>query len=245
MVNYKEARSLAELVVAAAPWAEDVYALPLHPAEQQFPEGPYMVTLSSAFLRAEFYSLQDWIDMVRQLRPTSGPTELPLIGQRLFDAWVRQQLARTDLNEQEQRCSTKDLSLFARRPYLNTLCLDLRFKATIAPVVDSNDVVSQHTRTPVVPETALTVRWVCPACTCQLSLSRRLPTRLEVRLSIPGPDHSAPGSEDLCPADMWVILEGDEQAVQQEEVPFSIQVWQVVRSQVAIGETCEAEGRRE
>jgi hypothetical protein len=241
MMNYKEARSLAELVVAAASWAEDVYALPLRPAEQQFPEGPYMVTLSSAFLRAEFYSLQDWIDMVRQLQPTSGPTGLPLIEQRLFDAWVRQQLARTDLNEQEQRCSTKDLSLFAHRPYLNTLCLEVPFKATIAPVVDGNDAVSQNIRTPMVPETALTVRWVCPVCTCQLSLSKRLPARLEDRLSVPGPDHSTPDSKDLCPADMWVILECDEQAGQEEEVPFPIQVWQVVRPQAALGEPHEAD----
>jgi len=234
-MNYKEARSLAELVVAAAPWAEDIYALPVRPAEQKFPEGPYMVSLSSAFLRAEFYSLQDWLEMVRQLEPTPGPSGLPLLDQRLFDAWVREQLGRTDLDEREQRCSTKDPTLFARRPWNNTLCVEVPFTATIAPVVDSGDITAQNARTPTVPETILTLRWHCPVCGSPLALSKRLPTWLDVRISLPGPTHSVSFAEDLCRADTWVILEGDEEEDQEKEVPFSIQVWQVVHLRDAIG----------
>lgn len=194
-----------------------------------------MVSVSSEYLSAEISSLQDWVEMLRHLEPTAGPTGLPLIEQRHFDAWVREQLARTDLDDREQRCFTKDLSLFARRPYLNALSLEVPFTVTIAPVVDSSEMLAQSPRMPTVPEITLTVKWICPVCGHPLALSRRFPTWLDVRISLPGPTHAASGAQDVCSADTWVILEDDEEEEQEKEVPFSIQVWQVVHPQRAIG----------
>ncbi len=235
MMNYKEACSLAKLVAAAAPWAEGIYALPVRPAEQQFPEGLSMVSLSSAFLRAVFYSPSDWLEVAQQLRPAPGLAGLSHIEQRLFDAWVRDQLARTDLEEREQRCSTKDLSLFAHHPYLNMLSLEVPFTVMVAPVVDGSE-VAQNIHTPMLPETMLTVRWTCPVCGSTPVLSRRLPARVEDRISVPAPLHPGSGSQESCSADVWVNIEGDEPEGQEGEEPFSIRVWQVVHPQKAIGE---------
>ena len=81
----------------------------------------------------------------------------------------------------------------------------------------------------------LTVRWTCPGCSRPLALSRQLPTWLDVRISLPGPLHSAADTEAVCLADVWVILEGEEQeGASDAEIPFSIQVWQVVRRADAI-----------
>lgn len=232
-MNYKEAWALAKVVVAVAPWAEDVYVLPLNPAERNSSSDPHMITLSSEYLRADFYSPQDWLALVQQLEPTSGPNGL-LIEQSRFDAWVREQLARTDVDDREQRCSTKDLSLFAHRPYLTTLCVEVPFTTTIAPVVDSADRAAQVERWPIVPEITLTVRWACPVCERSLVLSRRLPSWLDVRISLPGPPHSAHGSEEVCSAETWVILEEDEEEDQENEVHFFVEVWQVIHLHQAI-----------
>jgi hypothetical protein len=233
-MNYKEGWALAQVVLAVAPWAEDVYVVPLNPAERGSRSDPHMVSLSSEYLRADFYSPEDWLALVRQLEPTSGPTGLPLIEQSRFDAWVREQLARTDVDDREQRCSTKDLSLFAHRPYLNTLCVEVPYSTTIAPVVDSADSTPQVEQLPTVPEITLTLRWICPGCDRSLVLSRRLPTWLDVRISLPGPAHTAPGSEEPCSTETWVILEEDEEVDQEKEVHFFVQVWQVIHLHQAI-----------
>jgi hypothetical protein len=233
-MNYKEAWALATVMVAAAPWAEDVYVVPINPSEQNRSGDPHMVSLSSEYLRAHFYSPQDWLALVQQLEPTSAPTGLPLIEQSRFDAWVREQLARADVDDREQRCSTKDLSLFAGHPYLNTRCVEVPFATTIAPVVDSAHSTAQIERLPTVPEITLTVRWACPACERSLVLSRRLPTWLDVRISLPGPTHTLPGSGETCATETWVILEENEEEDQEKDVHFTIQVWQVIHLHQAI-----------
>lgn len=223
-MDRREALSLAALVSEAAPWSESIYAFPVRPAEQRFPEGPYTIFLSSAYLGVEVASLQEWLGMLQQMQPSPGPSRLPLLGEHQFNEWVRAQLALPDGDERKPRCFTKDLSLFARRPYLNLLSLEVPFQHRIAPVVMSL-ANTQDDSQPTESEMMLTVCWNCPICHSALSLAKRLPTVIDVRISLPGPTHPATGTEKRCPANVWLILENDEDE-EKGELP-SVQVWQI------------------
>jgi hypothetical protein len=68
-----------------------------------------------------------------------------------------------------------------------------------------------------------------------VSFAHITPTWLDVRISIPGPAHSAPGSEEPCSTETWVILEEEDEEVDQEkDVHFFVQVWQVIHLHQAI-----------
>jgi len=223
-MDRREALSLAALVTEAAPWAESIYALPVRPAEQRFPEGPYTIFLSSTYLCVGVASLQEWLEMLQQIQPSLGPSRLPLIAEHQFNEWVRTQLALPDGDERKPRCSTKDLSLFARHPYLGLRSQEVSFQQTLAPCVLSlTD--TQNTIPPTEPEMMLTVRWNCPICNSVLSLTKRRPSTIDVRISIPGPTHSATRTEKSCPANVWLILESDEDENGEEGKLFSMQVW--------------------
>jgi hypothetical protein len=234
-MDRREALSLAKLVSKAAPWVESIYALPVRPAEQRFPEGPYTIFLSSAYLCVEVASLHEWLEMLQQIQPSLGPSRLPLLEEQQFNTWVRAQLALAFGEERKPRCSTKDLSLFARRPYLNLLSLEVPFQQTLAPVVMSLS-GTQNTIQPTEPEMMLTVRWNCPICSSVLSLTKRRPSTIDGRISIPGPTHPATGTEKCCPANVWLILESDEDENVEEGELFSVQIWQLTHSQKVLGE---------
>src|SRR4051794_32086449 len=68
IMDRREALSLAKLISEAAPWAESIYALPVRPGEQTFPQGPYIIFLSSTYLCVEVTSLQEWLEMLEQLQ---------------------------------------------------------------------------------------------------------------------------------------------------------------------------------
>jgi hypothetical protein len=74
----------------------------------------------------------------------------------------------------------------------------------------------------MIPESMLTVRWLCPVCGCPLSLTKRTQARPEERLSLPDQAHAALGTEQPCLAEVWAILESDEQESRLEgEEPCS------------------------
>lgn len=231
-MDKREALSLARLISEAAPWAESVSALPVRPAEQIFPQGPYTIFISGAFLRVEVASLQEWLELLEQLRPALGPSRLPLLKEQQFNSWVRAQLALPDAQERIPRCSTKDFSLFAHGPYLNILSVEVPFQQTLAPVVMSL-ANTQNATLPTVPETMLTVRWNCPVCNRSLSLMKRKPTAIDVRISIPGPNHFTTKTEK-CPSDVWLVLESNEDEPLEEL--FSVQLWQLTHTEKLLGE---------
>src|SRR5271165_142304 len=159
----EEALDLSSVVNVMMPWIDAIYAFPVKPREQQWPLGPYLLSLSSGFLRLCLYEPEDWANVVHQLTLTTGPTGLPLLDREQFDQWIVEQLTRTDLSEEEQLCGHGELAIYVLDPDNNAARVLVASKSTMAPVVDGGE-AAKDTGLPSVPEIMLTTAWACPVC---------------------------------------------------------------------------------
>jgi hypothetical protein len=226
---YEEALALSSLVNVMMPWIDAIYAFPVRPREQHFGQGPYLLSLSSGFLRLALYEPEEWAAIVRQLPSVPGPSGFPLLEREVFDQWIVEQLTRTDLSEEEQHCGHGELAVYVLDPDNNAARALVASRSTMAPVVEGGALV-QDTALPVVPEIMLTVAWACPVCSLPLTFTRRM--RAE-----PGPEgeyrlfagsiHQAQGTEKRCPASVWVEIDYCEQDDPQFD-PLEVKVWQIV-----------------
>lgn len=224
-MNRDQSLDLAALINVVAPWVDGLYAFPVRPSEQRFPDGPYLISMGSGFLRLHLYEPEDLADVLRQLDPPTGPSGLPLLDQQVFDDWVIEQLTRTDLEESEQRCGTGELEIYCHDPDNNATRLLVSSRVRLAPVVEGG--IIEKNEVPTAPEVILTVAWSCPVCQMPLTLTKRMHLVSEYRL-FAGPIHQATGIEKRCPASVWVEVGYCEQDDPQFD-PLEAKVWHLVR----------------
>jgi hypothetical protein len=117
-------------------------------------------------------SLQAWLEILHHLQPTLGPFRLPLIEEQL-NAWVHEPLRLPDGDTRKQPGSTKDLSLFARHPWLNVLSVEAPFQSTIVPGMRNLEETTVNATALIEQQRLLIVYWNCPVCGSSLTLMKQ------------------------------------------------------------------------